>query len=329
MKTLVASAWCALVLGQAMLFVEAQAPQTLSGRTIELTVTSGTGPFASSGKFRFLPSATDDQYAIVPVYGNIVASTGTYQYRKTGTTTAELQIWDSVVRGTITGTCSFSTGSSGSFTLSLGAFKQTGTFRLYAGASPSSIAGFQVTVDITSGEYPFAEYGKFKFLPLAHNTYRVEPVLGDVVPSHGTYTYQKNSDFTGLIHLGQKANEQARSGLVPCQNLGIGSGFRCRQQSLASTTARLWVLHSLLPAGEFAGTTPANRFLLSILFGSATISHLVQLVKVIPASNGRGVKPTLRLFRVQRRTCLRPRPVSVVISLRTQPMPCRSTAGMS
>jgi|GEM_PF-2018479 len=189
-----------LVLAQQHFLSLAQAPESLAGRTIELTVVSGDGPFASYGKYRFLPSATDDLYAIVPVYGDIAPSTGSYTYRRTSQANATLDFLDSLA-GHAVATCTFRSTNSGDYTLTAGGpSSQRGTFVLYAGTSPASVAGFAVKVDITSGEPPFAEHGRFKFLPFSDNTYRVVPELGDVVESTGTYTYEKNSPFTGIVH---------------------------------------------------------------------------------------------------------------------------------
>jgi hypothetical protein len=50
----ICAAW--LVVSDVRLY--AQAPDTLAGRTIEFTISSGTWPFAEREVYRFLPSAT-------------------------------------------------------------------------------------------------------------------------------------------------------------------------------------------------------------------------------------------------------------------------------
>ena len=89
----------------------AQSPSTIGGRTIQLTISSGSFPFASSGSYRFLPSAVDNGYAIVPISGNVDPSTGTHTYTKTGANTAKLSLVDSDVGG-LTANCTFTTPTS-------------------------------------------------------------------------------------------------------------------------------------------------------------------------------------------------------------------------
>ncbi len=178
----------------------AQSPLSIAGRTIQLNISSGSSPFASSGIYRFLPSALDSSYAIVPVSGAVSASTGTHSYTKTGTTTATLAMTDSVA-GSLTAACTFTTASSGTYLLT-GSFggSQSGTFTLYSGASPAaSIAGYQITVTIRSGASPFASSGSYQFLPASSgNTYSIVGISG-VANSSGTYSYTQNSSTTGYI----------------------------------------------------------------------------------------------------------------------------------
>ena len=193
--------WCLLLLGLSLAAAHAQSPTSLSGRTIQLTISSGSFPFASSGSYRCLPSALDSSYAIVPISGSVSASTGTHTYTKTGANTATIAFSDSDV-GALTTSCNFSTASSGTYVLTSGDVpggSQAGTFIVYSGTSPSSVAGYTVTVTITSGETPFASSGSYRFLPAASgNSYNVVGIVG-VANSSGTYTYTKNSAFTGYV----------------------------------------------------------------------------------------------------------------------------------
>ncbi|HNQ90579.1 MAG TPA: SUMF1/EgtB/PvdO family nonheme iron enzyme [Verrucomicrobiota bacterium] len=180
----------------------AQSPQDIGGRTIELMISSGTFPFAASGAFRFLPAANDSSYAIVPISGDVVASTGTHTYTKSGTAGATLALVDSGI-GLATVSCNFNTPTSGSYALESPAFSgagQSGTFKLYAGASLTTIVGTSVTVSITSGEAPFATFGSYRFEPAASgNTYAISALSGDVLSSSGTYSYSKDSDYTAAL----------------------------------------------------------------------------------------------------------------------------------
>ena len=166
--------------------VNGQSPPSIGGRTIEMTITSGTFPLATEGAYRFLPSAVDGSYAIVPVMGDVDPSTGTHTYAKTGVNTARLALTD-VAIGRLTATCSFDTKSSGTYLLisarAPGA-SQSGTFELYTGQSPPTIAGRTITVVITSGEFPFAEFGSYRFQPAtSRNTYTITALSGELTSS--------------------------------------------------------------------------------------------------------------------------------------------------
>jgi hypothetical protein len=167
-----------------------------------MTIASGTPPyFASSGAYRFLPSATDSTYAIVPLSGAVTASGGTHTYAKTGANTARLTLSD-LQQGALTADATFTTASSGTFVVASVAapsIKQTGTFTLFSGPAPADIAGQSITVTITSGGGVFAGAGSYRFQPAASgNTYNVVG-LSLVPNSTGTYAYTKNSTYTGLI----------------------------------------------------------------------------------------------------------------------------------
>ena len=84
--------WCLLLLGLSLAAAHAQSPTSLSGRTIQLTISSGSFPFASSGSYRCLPSALDSSYAIVPISGSVSASTGTHTYTKTDAWAAQFVV---------------------------------------------------------------------------------------------------------------------------------------------------------------------------------------------------------------------------------------------
>lgn len=179
--------------------VRAQSPASIAGRTIQLTISSGSFPLASSGSYRFLPSALDSAYAIVPISGSIAASSGTHTFTKTAANTASLALADSV-GGALTVNCTFSTANSGSFMLTRsGGGSQTGTFFLYSGSSPASLAGYTITVNVTSGASPYASTGSYQFLPASSgSTYNIVSISG-VANSSGTYSYTSNSTTSGYI----------------------------------------------------------------------------------------------------------------------------------
>lgn len=70
---------------------------------------------------------------------------------------------------------------------------------LYAGASPKNISGMIVTINITSGELPFATWGSYRFLPTASGTYSIVGLSGTTGNSTGTYSYSQNSSYTVVV----------------------------------------------------------------------------------------------------------------------------------
>ncbi|MEO5802808.1 MAG: hypothetical protein ABIR24_04705 [Verrucomicrobiota bacterium] len=189
------------LLGVPLTDVCAQSPSSIGGRTIQLTISSGSAPFASNGVYRFLPSATDNAYAIVPIAGAVSASFGTHTYTKMDTNSAQLSFTDSVV-GTLTANCTFITTNSGTYVLTGVSFpgsSQSGTFFLYSGPSPVFIGGFNIIVTVTSGAQPFATNGSYQFLPeLSGNAYTIVGRSG-VADSLGSCSYIRNSPMTGMI----------------------------------------------------------------------------------------------------------------------------------
>jgi len=231
--------------------VHAQSPSSIGGRTIQLTISSGTfPPFAASGAYRFLPSAVDSAYAIVPIVGDVAASAGSHTYTKTDADSARLSLDDSVV-GELTADCRFSTPSSGTYTLTGIDFpgaSQTGTFVLYAGASPTSVAGTTVTVTITSGEFPFGEDGSYRFVAAASgDTYEIIALSGDVGNSSGTYSYSQNSAYTGLIAFNDSVIGQGLSSQLSFDSPTTGTVLLQKSGSTGYQT------------GVFLMTTPGVR----------------------------------------------------------------------
>lgn len=219
--------------------VHAQSPSSIAGRTIQLTVSSGNTPFASSGSYRFLPSATDGSYAIVPISGAISPSSGTHTYTKTGANTGQLAFTDSIA-GALTGNCTFTTPNSGTYVLTGISFpgsSQTGTFFLYSGASPTSIAGYTITVTVTSGASPYASSGSYQFLPAASgNTYNIIGLSG-VPNSSGTYSYTQNSPLTGIISFDDSITGPGQSSQLSFDTASSGTAFLRKSGFLGFQTA--------------------------------------------------------------------------------------------
>lgn len=235
----------------------AQSPASVAGRTIQMTISSGTSPFASSGGFRFLPSALDSTYAIVPTSGSVLASSGTYNYSKTGDSTAALSLIDSVA-SSVTANCTFTTPSSGTYILTgASGGSQSGTFVLYSGVSPVSIAGYTITVTITSAATPFASSGSYQFLPaLGGNTYTIVGLSG-VANSSGTYAFSQNSMTTAYISYddsligngfsAQLSFDTATNGTVYLRKAG-SNGY---QTGLFTTVTTRWIIPNGASASGF------------------------------------------------------------------------------
>jgi hypothetical protein len=198
MKTYLALLLVALF-GAASTDVCGQSLSSIAGRTIQLTITSGSFPYATTGGFRFLPSALDSQYAIVPTSVTVGPGYGTYSYAKTGASTGSISFNDAET-GPGTVACVFTSASSGTYTLT-GSFggSQNGTFRVFSGASPASIGGSSFTVTITSGATPYSPTGAYQFLPAVtgnnFNVINIPSSAGGV----GTFVYTQNSATTGYM----------------------------------------------------------------------------------------------------------------------------------
>jgi hypothetical protein len=115
---------------------------------------------------------------------------------------------------------------------------QTGTFFLYSGASPVSIAGFNIFVTVTSGAPPFATNGYFQFIPaISDDAYTIIGRSG-VADSSGNCSYTQNSTMTGIISFTDSIT---------------GSGFSS-QLSFESETSGTMFLRQLVGSGYQTGT---------------------------------------------------------------------------
>ena len=187
-----------------------QSPNSLGGRTLQINILSGVTPFPGTGSFSIISSPNDNFYAIVPITGETRASSGTYTYTKNGPNSAQMTLID-VGIGTLTVSCIFNSANAGTYTLTsatLPSAKQSGTFRIFSGISPSSIAGKSVTVTVTSGINPFQSTGKGIFQTATYgNTYSFLSLSGGL-NSTGTYIYSLNSTMTALLILNDSLGGQ-------------------------------------------------------------------------------------------------------------------------
>ena len=107
------------------------APDSIAGRTFTCSITSGSAPFATSGSYKIVVSSSGNTYLIVPIYGNIVSSSGTYTYTKTSATSAVLILNDSRV-GSLVTTVTFINTTGGTYVNTSSAFGviQSGNFSM-------------------------------------------------------------------------------------------------------------------------------------------------------------------------------------------------------
>jgi len=178
------------LLGLSSVEAQAQAPASIAGRAVILTISSGSGPFPSSGSYRFLGSATDDTYVEISLSGSTQDSDGTFTYSSSGAV-GTVDFNDARLGNGYIATLNFSTSTSGSYVLSNPSVtgSQTGTFVIYNGQGPASVQGWTFQLQINDGISPFASSGTLQIIPAATGaTYQIIGGPG-VSNSHGTYTY--------------------------------------------------------------------------------------------------------------------------------------------
>jgi hypothetical protein len=178
-----------------------QAPAALAGNSFGIDITGGTPPFATNGYYLFLPASAGDNYQVVGL-DNVQNSSGTYSYSNAGAV-GTVNFTDSVA-GSLVGTLSFSTATSGGFHATNAAFSsyQSGNFGMFPGQALDSIAGQSIECTVQDGLYPFADTGSFTFqASVSGNTY---VIVGDGVNtanSSGTYSYSNINASTGVLQI--------------------------------------------------------------------------------------------------------------------------------
>ena len=185
-------------------FAGAQSPDQLNGRTLRLSISSGTAPFPASGSYQLISSSISDAYAITPTSGPVSPSTGTQAYTRTGPTTGRLDMEDSAL-GALRLDCSFVDATSGTYTLARkpsATGSQTGTFTLFSSTAPDRLDDFRANVQLTAGVFPFASSGSFALATFSTgNRYTITGTSGDVADTSGTLEYFRISQTGGLARL--------------------------------------------------------------------------------------------------------------------------------
>ena len=111
-----------------------QAPSSLAGHTISVTVNSGASPFVSSGTYVFTPAGdgTSGSYHLQGTSGGVQSNNGTYTYTVTGPNTATLVETEEINYTQVNNQLTFQTSNSGtiaSTSPNKGGY-QNGTFTL-------------------------------------------------------------------------------------------------------------------------------------------------------------------------------------------------------
>ncbi len=172
---------------------KAQSPSSISGQAVTLTIASGSSPFATSGSYRFLPSATNNTYGVVALSPTVSNSYGTFTYTKTGTTSATIDYNDVLLGNGFVASLTFNTSTTGTYVLtnsSLPGKSQAGTFSAYNGQAPASVQGWKFQLQIVTGIAPYATNGTAQLaVSPSASTYQITAESGNVGNSSGTYAY--------------------------------------------------------------------------------------------------------------------------------------------
>jgi hypothetical protein len=157
---------------------------------------------AETGKWIGLPSAVNNEFALVPITSNIAPTFGTYSYSKTFGAGARIKFYNAVQDYRATIIMNFSSQNTGTLRLSLdddSSIFQEGIFSIKKGSAPDNIVGKKGVFTITDGDGDYGDYGVWEWIPKDDGTYVVNSLSGDGTDSNGTYNYVKLSGSTAKI----------------------------------------------------------------------------------------------------------------------------------
>ncbi len=115
-------------------------PASLTAAVFNLAITSGSGPFASTGAYQIFTTATGSNYLVLGNAGGSLGS-GSYIYMQTGANTATIAFTDAKA-GAVSLLMTFNSGSAGKFVLTDSSGSQAGQFTLtqaYTTVNPPNI----------------------------------------------------------------------------------------------------------------------------------------------------------------------------------------------
>lgn len=107
-----------------------ESPVNIACCIIAVAVTSGDGPYADQGCYRFLPACSANTYDIEPCSANMERSAGTYTYHKNAAYTGSITFTDSSTGAGNSAQLSFDSPTSGTVYLVGGGGYQTATFTM-------------------------------------------------------------------------------------------------------------------------------------------------------------------------------------------------------
>ena len=194
-------------IGLSSIEIKAQAPTSIAGRAVVLTITSainnGETSFASSGSYLFLPSATGNTYAVIGDGVHVANSYGTFTYAGSGSQGA-INFNDSGIGVPAVSLLTFTSATAGTFVNtvpSVPGVSQWGTFSAYSGLAPASIQGWTFQSQVEAGVSPYASSGSAQLVTTASgNNYQITGGPG-VLSSSGTYVYTQNSAYASSATL--------------------------------------------------------------------------------------------------------------------------------
>jgi hypothetical protein len=202
------------------------APDSISGRAVELTVLGASFPFEVGEKYRLLLSSSGDTYGIVDLSGATTGNFGQMTYRKTGPNSGLFESTYEGVGLSLVASVYFTSNTTGFYTITEPAVPgnyETGAFRIHNGQAPSSIRGTTFDVRIQAGSYPFARSGSFKLkTDAAGNTYQIYGGSG-VTSSSGTYVYTAGEAGKSSIILRDSITGESRSQTLSWDSSSTGA----------------------------------------------------------------------------------------------------------
>jgi hypothetical protein len=174
----------------------ADSPASLSGYTLEFSVTSATAPFSGTGKYRFYIADDGASYSMLNV-GAPSDSTGSCSYTRTGVSIGRWVFNDSVRGSGFSVVLTFEGSTSGSFFLGNTNYPgyQRGNFTAYVGLAPATIGGKRIQLSVTGGAAPFDAAGTYNVIT-ASSTYVTEETPGEAA-STGNIFYSKRNRTSG------------------------------------------------------------------------------------------------------------------------------------